>query len=232
MNIFDAVKDELSTRYVVESYGIQVRHNGMCCCPFHHDKTPSMKVDEKRFHCFGCGEGGDVIQFAARYFDLSRYEAAKKLSEDFGVSYDRWKPERDGEGKPIKPKPRPKSPEQIYREKEHHFFREISDHYHRLKDWKETYKPKSMDEEWDDHFVEALNYIPMLEGIMDEFLAADRAGREELFQAHARTESLCTQRNEEAKAEKSVLRQLQHMKIPTGGDKRTEKTKSREAVAI
>lgn len=89
-----------------------------------------------------------------------------------------------------------------------------------------------MDEEWDDHFVEALNYIPMLEGIMDEFLAADRAGREELFQAHARTESLCTQRNEEAKAEKSVLRQLQHMKIPTGGDKRTEKTKSREAVAI
>lgn len=77
MNVFDAVKAELNARQVVESYGIAVRHNGMCCCPFHGDKNPSMKVDEKRFHCFGCGEDGDVIQFAARYFDLSRYDAAK-----------------------------------------------------------------------------------------------------------------------------------------------------------
>ena len=88
MNVFDAVKDELSARQIVEAYGIHVRHNGMCCCPFHGDKNPSMKVDDKRYHCFGCGEDGDVIQFVARYFDLSRYEAAKKLSEDFGISYD------------------------------------------------------------------------------------------------------------------------------------------------
>lgn len=233
MNIFDAVKNELSTRYVVESYGIQVRHNGMCCCPFHHDKTPSMKVDEKRFHCFGCGEGGDVIQFVARYFDLSRYEAAKKLSEDFCVSYDRWKPECDENGKPIKPKPRPKSSEQIYREKEHYFFREISDYYHRLKEWKEIYKPTSMDTKWDDHFVEALNFIPTLERIMDEFLAADKAGREELFQVYSVVADFCAIRNKKAKAEKSVLGQLQKTEIPTGGDKRTEKTiKSREAIAI
>ena len=85
MNVFDAVKAELNARQVVESYGIAVRHNGMCCCPFHGDKNPSMKVDEKRFHCFGCGEDGDVIQFAARYFDLSRYDAAKKLAEDFAL---------------------------------------------------------------------------------------------------------------------------------------------------
>ena len=99
MNVFDAVKAELNARQVVESYGIAVRHNGMCCCPFHGDKNPSMKVDEKRFHCFGCGEDGDVIQFAARYFDLSRYDAAKKLAEDFGVAYEKWKPERDEKGK-------------------------------------------------------------------------------------------------------------------------------------
>lgn len=233
MNVFDAVKDELNTRQVVESYGVQVRHNGMCCCPFHGDKNPSMKVDNKRFHCFGCGEDGDVIQFAAKYFDLSRYEAAKKLAEDFGVSYDRWKPERDKDGKPMKPKPRPKSPEQIYREKEHHFYREISDHYHRLREWKEEYKPQSMDEEWDDRFAEALNYIPLLERIMDEFLAGNRTDREELFQAHAKTEAFCTQRNEEAKEAVSVLGKLQNKatSFHESGESRKSMNKQ-ESIAI
>ena len=35
----------------------------MVCCPFHNDRTPSMKVDS-RFYCFGCGASGDVIDFA------------------------------------------------------------------------------------------------------------------------------------------------------------------------
>lgn len=53
MNLFEAVKDSVTTRQAAESYGLQVKHGGMCRCPFHNDKTPSMKVD-KRFHCFGC----------------------------------------------------------------------------------------------------------------------------------------------------------------------------------
>lgn len=187
MNIFDAVKDELSTRDVVESYGIHVRHNGMCCCPFHGDKNPSMIVDKKHFHCFGCGESGDVIQFVAKYFDLSRYEAAKKLSEDFGVSYDKWKPEKDENGKTVKPKPRPKSPEQIYRETEHHFFMVLSDYYHVLKGWKQSLKPKTMDEDWDDRFAEALDKIPYLEMVMDEFLASSKEERKEMFSAYKGT---------------------------------------------
>lgn len=233
MNVFDAVKAELNARRVVESYGIAVRHNGMCCCPFHGDKNPSMKVDEKRFHCFGCGEDGDVIQFAARYFDLSRYDAAKKLAEDFGVAYEKWKPERDEKGKMVQPKPRPKSPEQIYREKEHHFYREISDHYHRLKDWKEQYKPKTVDEAWDERFIEALKYIPQLEYIMDSFLEADRDGRTQLFQAFSKTEQFCEQRNAEARKEPSVLARLHNADINQQSTGKTiPKARKTDAIAI
>ena len=39
----------------------------MACCPFHNDKTPSMKLDQ-RYHCFGCGADGDVIDFAAALY--------------------------------------------------------------------------------------------------------------------------------------------------------------------
>ena len=77
-NVFEAVKLSVSTREAAELYGIKVRRNGMACCPFHDDKNPSMKVDQ-RFHCFGCGEDGDVIDFTAKLFDLSPKEAAEKL---------------------------------------------------------------------------------------------------------------------------------------------------------
>ena len=46
-----------------------------------------MKVD-KRFHCFGCQEDGDVIDFVGKLFGLSPKRAAEKLAEDFGVRYE------------------------------------------------------------------------------------------------------------------------------------------------
>ena len=60
MNVFESVKENVTARQAAEMYGIRVNRNGMACCPFHDDKNPSMKVD-KRFHCFGCQEDGDVI---------------------------------------------------------------------------------------------------------------------------------------------------------------------------
>lgn len=64
MNVFEAVKQSVTTRQAASFYGIRVGRNGMVCCPFHNDRTPSMKVDS-RFYCFGCGASGDVIDFAA-----------------------------------------------------------------------------------------------------------------------------------------------------------------------
>lgn len=84
MNIFSEVKEQLTTRQVAESYGLRIRKNGVACCPFHDDRHPSMKVD-KNYHCFACGVGGDVIDYTARMYGLSQYNAAKKLVEDFGL---------------------------------------------------------------------------------------------------------------------------------------------------
>ena len=62
MNIFESVKAAVTTRQAAEHYGIEVNHHGMARCPFHDDRTPSMKLDT-RYHCFGCGADGDVIDF-------------------------------------------------------------------------------------------------------------------------------------------------------------------------
>ena len=86
-NVFEAVKLSVSTREVAAFYGIEVKRNGMACCPFHDDKNPSMKVDQ-RFHCFGCGADGDVIDFTAKLFDLDpikrcRISGADRLLDCF-----------------------------------------------------------------------------------------------------------------------------------------------------
>lgn len=85
MNIFSEVKEYLTARQVAENYGLQVRRNGLACCPFHDDKHPSMKID-KNYHCFACGVGGDAIDYVSRMFGLSQYEAALKIVEDFRLS--------------------------------------------------------------------------------------------------------------------------------------------------
>src|SRR5699024_8185912 len=79
LNVFEAVKQSVTTRQAAEHYGIRVGRNGMCVCPFHDDKNPSMKVD-RRFHCFGCQADGDVIDFVSRLENVSPREAALMLA--------------------------------------------------------------------------------------------------------------------------------------------------------
>ena len=54
-----------------------------CCCPLHNEKTPSFKIDPSTqlWHCFGCGEGGDVFSFIMKTEDLSFPEAVRRLAD-------------------------------------------------------------------------------------------------------------------------------------------------------
>ena len=86
MNLFESVKAAVTVRQAAEHYGLEVNRGNMVCCPFHADRTPSMKLNEDYFYCFGCGAHGDVIDLVAKLFNLSSYDAAKKLAEKGGAS--------------------------------------------------------------------------------------------------------------------------------------------------
>lgn len=79
------IKDRLTMREVLERYGYAADRKGFICCPFHSEKTPSMKIYEKDYHCFGCQEHGDVITFIQKLFGLSFQETLRKIDTDFSL---------------------------------------------------------------------------------------------------------------------------------------------------
>lgn len=169
MNVFEAVKQSVTTRQAAERYGIHVNRNGMCVCPFHNDKNPSMKVD-RRFYCFGCGATGDVIDFVSRLYGIGSREAALMLAQDFSIPYEDRKSTKK---EPIRPRLRQETEEQKFRRMERHCFRVLSDYYHLLRRWKEEYAPQKPEEAWHPRFTEALQNISRLEYLMDVLLSGD-----------------------------------------------------------
>ena len=162
-NVFEAVKQSVSTREAAEFYGIKVSRTGMACCPFHDDKNPSMKLNEEYFYCFGCGATGDVIDFTAKLFDLSPKEAAEKLAQDFGLIYDSQAP-------PRRRYVRQKNEAQKFREDRQRCYRVLSDYYYLLKKWEADNSPRTLEEEPHPRFVEAIHKKIYVEYLLDLFL--------------------------------------------------------------
>ena len=71
-------------------YGLTPKH-GKVCCPFHADKTPSMKVDDRRVHCFGCGWNGDSLDIYAKANNLTLQEAIRHLRHQAGETGEGWR---------------------------------------------------------------------------------------------------------------------------------------------
>lgn len=64
------------------------------CCPFHNEKTPSFSVNEDKgfYHCFGCGEHGDIISFTMKSENVGFVDAIKELAEMAGLKLPEFKP--------------------------------------------------------------------------------------------------------------------------------------------
>ena len=81
------IKERVHMTDVFEKYGLQCKR-GAILCPFHSEKTPSLRIYNHgtQWHCFGCGAGGDVITFIQMYFHLNFTGALIRLDYDFGLN--------------------------------------------------------------------------------------------------------------------------------------------------
>lgn len=85
----DEIKQSVSMTEVVEGYGIKINRNGFCCCPFHKEKTASMKIYKSSYNCFGCGANGDVFSFVMGMENCDFKTAYKSLGGSYEQRSDR-----------------------------------------------------------------------------------------------------------------------------------------------
>lgn len=101
---FQIIKSQISLLQAIEYYGLGPIKKGSrywILCPFHADKNPSMAIYDEAYHCYGCGAHGDVIDFVARYFNLTALEAVEKLANDFSIRLSGIKPNKEIQKKVI-----------------------------------------------------------------------------------------------------------------------------------
>lgn len=163
MNIFKTIKATVPIKAAAEFYGVKVGSSGMARCPFHDDRTPSMKLNNNYFYCFGCGATGDVINFVARLFEMSNHEAAQKLAADFGIT------------QCAAPTPaNPKHPSLAqFRQDELLCLSVLTEYQQLLEHWKIQYAPKTLDDILDDRFVEACQMYDYIVYLADFLCAAE-----------------------------------------------------------
>ena len=85
-----AVRERANLEEIVSEH-VSLRSAGLGSmkglCPFHDEKTPSFNIRPAigRYHCFGCGEGGDVIEFVQKINHMSFTEAVEYLASRYGI---------------------------------------------------------------------------------------------------------------------------------------------------
>lgn len=162
------IKDRLTMRDVLTQYGFEPK-KGFICCPFHQEKTPSMRVHENYFYCFGCGEKGDAITFVQKLFNLPFADTLRKIDTDFNLGLYGEKSLEDlrksrWQSKGIKAKQ-----ERIKAEKQHtdDEYWAVFDEWKRLDDNKRDYAPKTPDEKYHPLFVEACQKLACQEYLLE-----------------------------------------------------------------
>ena len=169
------MKASVTARQAAESYGLKVNRAGMACCPFHQDKTPSMKLDE-RYYCFGCGATGDAVDLTMQLLGLPAKDAALRLAADFNIPVEEH-PERSVRSK-LNHQARPRAdPETELVSWADHAVKILTEYRWLLRDWEKDYVPQIMDDDWPPLFVEALQKKEYIDYLLDEF---DQCSKDQL----------------------------------------------------
>lgn len=91
MSIFETIKANLDLIDTAKHYGIEINRSGFTLCLFHSESTPSLKLYHNHFYCFGCGKSGDVIALVAQRLNISQFDSAKVLMNDFNLSHEEFR---------------------------------------------------------------------------------------------------------------------------------------------
>ena len=163
MSTYTQIKDAVSVKEAAERYGLSVTRHGMARCPFHEDHSPSLKLNEDYYYCFGCHASGDVIDFTANLLHLCKHHAAEQLAADFGIHLN----EEVSARKPSALPEVPKDPNlAVFRNNEILCVQALGSYEWLLEEWMEEYAPEESGE-FDPRYVHACHMLPPVKYLLD-----------------------------------------------------------------
>lgn len=171
MTCVEKIASALTMHDVAVRYGFSPDRKGFISCPFHNEKTASLKLypEGKGWYCFGCGEGGDVIDFVKKLYGLNFSQAVARLDYDFSLGLcvsvtarDRAKMRED---KILRSTAQDEA-QRAYEEAEDAYLLLLSK-WEILRKLKSLYAPKSQDEIPCERFVMILKHFDEIEYRLD-----------------------------------------------------------------
>lgn len=167
----ETIKGSLTARQVAEAIGMEPDRNGFCRCPFHGEKTASLKLypGKRGWHCFGCGAGGSVIDLVMSYYSMDFKGAVDFLNNEFRLGLPiGYKPtaEQEAEARRRAEEREKKEAERQRREAEkaraYHRYLEVSAEIAEAENNIREYAPKGFDDDFDVRYMEAIGKIDAL----------------------------------------------------------------------
>jgi len=198
-DIFAEIRQLLPMQELAKFYGLQISCSGMACCPFHDDKTPSLKVYADHFYCFGCGESGDGATFVAKLFNISQLEAARKISYDFGL--------RLFEQEIAIPVQMRADPDAEYFHWLNNAESAVSQYLDKLYKWREMYKPTNSLVPFHPRFSESLQKTSYIEYLNEILCYGTDSEKREMFSDNQKDIEKIQQRLEKLAAEERTVKQ-------------------------
>ena len=167
------IKNRISMPSILLKYNFKMNRSGYICCPFHGEKTPSLKIYSggKGWYCYGCGEGGSVIDFVMKLFHLDFQQTLSKISDDFNLNISQ-RPLTLRERSQLRQEQAQMDHERAEQERLEYLYqltyKAVSGQFRRLWFASKNKAPKSPLETLDTEFIEALQRLDNLEWWLDE----------------------------------------------------------------
>lgn len=168
------IRQALTAEQVAEFYGFTPDRGGFIRCPFHAgDNHGSLKLypGARGWHCFGCNEGGTVIDFVMKLFNIPFREAVARLSADFGLNLTNSPPDRKARSEALERRRR----EAAARARRDEALRSLSEEYRRCYEIVNLCTPQQREDGtvwFHPLYEEAVKSLPVLEAKINEWEAS------------------------------------------------------------
>ena len=173
MKIAEYIKECVTMADICRQYGFSPDRAGFISCPFHREKTASLKIfpDKRGWHCFGCGAGGSVIDFVERLFGVGFNDAANAINRDFNLGLSTSAKmnyrEREMLRRKVSQAEMKRAREQAERDRIKAEYEYWLNEYVCAELIINALRPKGPEEEFDDNYVHAMHMMPVTEHNLD-----------------------------------------------------------------